>query len=356
MDRYRIMSHMSAGAHGVILKGTYASVADKTADEDIPDKYLLAIKRIFIRNKTIPLSIVREIKCLQFLRSDDNIILLEDVFAFGSSVNLVFPLLPVNMTTVIYDGPALTDDQCQCYVRQLLAGVQHCHSNGIVHRDLKPSNLLIDWSGVLKICDFGQARALPANGQLTADGEPPEVDSGNASATHSRDPMLTADEDNPCLSHQVCTRWYRCPELLYGADHYGYTVDMWSVGCIVGEMLQRWPLFKGESDIEQLSRVVQALGAPPPEWADELPDFRKIQFTVSDDRSVRDMWLRKIERRCRGQPLAVDLMAKLCVYKDRLTADEALRHPFVADCLVRADLLIKPQYIKHLVGPPISRR
>jgi len=71
MDRYKVLSHISAGAHGVILKGTYANAIDKS--NDVSQNYLLAIKRIFIRNKNIPLSIVREIKCLQFLRSHDNV-------------------------------------------------------------------------------------------------------------------------------------------------------------------------------------------------------------------------------------------------------------------------------------------
>ena len=74
MDRYRILGHMNAGAHGLILKATYANVADRsTSTANIADKYLLAIKRILIKNKTIPLTIVREIKCLQFLRSHDNV-------------------------------------------------------------------------------------------------------------------------------------------------------------------------------------------------------------------------------------------------------------------------------------------
>ncbi|CAG2171821.1 unnamed protein product, partial [Oppiella nova] len=281
------------------------------------------------------------------------IILLEDVFALGSSVNLVFPLLPINMTTIIYEMPALTDDQCQCYVRQLLDGVHHCHTNGIIHRDLKPSNLLIDWNGILKLCDFGQARALEPNlsrAPVSNDDESNDRDSGHVSNNGER------DDQNPALSHQVCTRWYRCPELLYGANHYDYAVDMWSVGCIIGELLQRWPLFKGESDIEQLSRVVQALGAPPEEWQDVMPDFNKIQFTVSNDSSAKSLWLRKLERKCRGQALATDLVVKLCTYKDRLCAEQTLRHPYVADCLVRQHLLIKPQFIKHLVGPPMSRQ
>jgi len=220
----------------------------------------------------------------------------------------------------------------------LLEGIHHCHSNGIIHRDLKPSNLLIDWNGILKICDFGQARAMPTNRELM---------------TQIKDKDSQA---NGMLSHQVCTRWYRSPELLYGSNSYDFSVDMWSIGCIVGELLQKWPLFKGESDIEQLCLVVTALGTPPELWVKELPDFNKIQFTnQSSQETSGNLWFRKFSRKSNTETGA-DLVAKLCRYTDRLDSAQALKHPYVADCIIKDDLLIKPNSIKHLVGPPKNRK
>jgi cell cycle related kinase len=228
----------------------------------------------------------------------------------------------------------VNDEQYAIYVRMLLEGVLHCHSNGIIHRDLKPSNLLIDWNGILKICDFGQARALPSNTELISEMKD------------------NTNDANGILSHQVCTRWYRCPELLYGSNSYDFSVDMWSVGCIIGELLQKWPLFKGESDIEQLCLVVTALGTPPELWVNKLPDYNKIQFTnQSSHEKSGDLWFSKFSKNCKNQ-IGADLVSKLCRYTDRLNSEQALKHPFVANSIIKDELLIKPQCIKHLVGPP----
>ncbi|XP_074063036.1 cyclin-dependent kinase 20 isoform X5 [Macrotis lagotis] len=116
--------------------------------------------------------------------------------------------------------------------------------------DLKPANLLISSSGQLKIADFGLARVF-------------------------------SHEGDRLYSHQVATRWYRAPELLYGARQYDEGVDLWAVGCILGELLNGSPLFPGENDIEQLCCVLQVLGTPSPQvWPEitELPDYNKISF------------------------------------------------------------------------------
>ncbi|RWS26343.1 cyclin-dependent kinase 20-like protein [Leptotrombidium deliense] len=338
MDKYRIIGNISSGAHGIILKGTYNwNMNNKSAAEK--QNCLIAIKRVFIKKRRdLPISLVREIKSLQLLSNHINIIPLLDVFAHGSSVNMVFPLLPLNLTTVIYEYD-LNDYQKAMYVYMLLEGVSHCHLNTIIHRDLKPSNLLIDWNGVLKICDFGQARALCS----TVEKEYIDVDSNDNAAPGY-------------MSHQVCTRWYRAPELLYGSNSYNEAVDMWAVGCITAEVLQRWPLFKGESDIEQLCLVVRSLGNPPISWANKLPDYNKIIFSEVDDENeiCYRNWDKLLYERCRNH-FAVEFVRSLCKYENRLTAQQALDHSFIKQLLVK-DLdekqLIRPQRIKQMTGPP----
>ncbi|KAG8516128.1 Cyclin-dependent kinase 7, partial [Galemys pyrenaicus] len=110
--------------------------------------------------------------------------------------------------------------------------------------DLKPNNLLLDENGVLKLADFGLAKSF---------GSP-----------------------NRIYTHQVVTRWYRAPELLFGARMYGVGVDMWAVGCILAELLLRVPFLPGDSDLDQLTRIFETLGTPTEEqWPDmcSLPDF-----------------------------------------------------------------------------------
>jgi cyclin-dependent kinase 12/13 len=108
--------------------------------------------------------------------------------------------------------------QVKCYMKQLLSGIEHCHNNGVLHRDIKSSNLLVSNDGILKIADFGLAT--------------------------SYDP----DNMRPMTS-QVITLWYRPPELLLGATHYGVGVDLWSVGCILAELLLGEPIFPGRTEV-----------------------------------------------------------------------------------------------------------
>lgn len=369
-ERFHVKGHLGAGAHGIILwavdreekssekaqhlkqmNDDSGTLSDERHTDDLNQETFFpwstlcrqyAIKRIFVPNRVIPIAVVREIKVLQYLRGHPNIIDLFDVCPSGSSINLIFPLLPTNLTALIYESH-LNLSQCSLYSRMLAEGIAHLHRNGIVHRDIKPSNLLIDWSGVLKLADFGQARAIDIG--IEINGQQAE------------------------LTYQVCTRWYRAPELLYGATDYDYDVDMWSVGCVIGEMIQEWPLFKGETDIEQLSLVVKALGEPSGKWTEQLPDFNKIQFVHEDNNEQMNedgqypTWLTNIRKQTRSAVTRcpdslIDLLSKLCCYTGRMSANQLLLHPFINQVPVDLDrnrLLVKSKNIKHLSGPRKSQ-
>jgi len=125
---------------------------------------------------------------------------------------------------------------------QLASGVAYLHDNWIIHRDLKTSNLLLNNRGQLKIADFGMARYI---------GDPPPPD----------------------LTQLVVTLWYRAPELLLGATRYGQAIDMWSIGCIFGELLTREPLLQGKNEVDQLAKIFELCGLPTEEtW----PSFRRL--------------------------------------------------------------------------------
>lgn len=160
---------------------------------------------------------------------------LKAVFPHGAGFVLAFEFMLSDLAEVVRHAQRpLAQAQVKSYMQMLLKGVAFCHANNIVHRDLKPANLLISASGQLKIADFGLARVFsPDGGRL--------------------------------YTHQVATRWYRAPELLYGARQYDQGVDLWAVGCILGELLNGSPLFPGENDIEQLCCVLRILGTPSPQ-------------------------------------------------------------------------------------------
>ena len=140
---------------------------------------------------------------------------------------------------------AFSPSEIKTLLLQLSSGVDYLHSNWILHRDLKTSNLLMNNRGQLKVADFGMARYY---------GYPP-----------------------PKLTQLVVTLWYRAPELLLGAEKYGAEIDLWSIGCIFGELLTKNPLLQGKNEVDQLSKVVirRALDL----LADSL--FRRSNFVVS---------------------------------------------------------------------------
>jgi cell division cycle 2-like len=124
---------------------------------------------------------------------------------------------------------------------QLVSGISYLHTSWILHRDLKTSNLLLSNRGVLKIADFGMARYF---------GDP-----------------------SPKMTQLVVTLWYRAPELLLGTERYGREVDMWSVGCIFGELLSKSPLLAGKNEVDQLSKIFELCGIPTEStW----PSFRRL--------------------------------------------------------------------------------
>ncbi|KAH8033020.1 hypothetical protein HPB51_005042 [Rhipicephalus microplus] len=150
---------------------------------------------------------------------------------------------PVGATLMCSNHASILD--VYDYLKQILEAILFCHQRRVLHRDLKPQNLLIDEKGTIKVADFGLARAF---------GIPVRV-----------------------YTHEVVTLWYRAPEVLLGAQRYSTPIDIWSIGCIFVEMINRKPLFHGDSEIDQLFRIFRTLGTPTEEnWPHvaQLPDYK----------------------------------------------------------------------------------
>uniref|UniRef100_A0A8C4QJ43 Cyclin-dependent kinase 20 n=1 Tax=Eptatretus burgeri TaxID=7764 RepID=A0A8C4QJ43_EPTBU len=259
---------------------------------------IVALKKVPLKrlDDGLPNQVVREIKALQEIGDNPYVVKLKDMFPHGPGFVLVFEYMVSNLSDVIQNAEHhLSEAQVKGAMAMLLSGLAFCHKNCIMHRDLKPANLLVSSTGRLKIADFGQAR------------------------------LFSRDHDH-LYSHQVATRWYRAPELLFGARKYDEGVDMWAVGCIFGELLNNSPLFHGESDIEQLCCIIGVFGTPNEHsWPEisELPDFHKITFRESLPRPLEEVVPD-------APPEAVTLLQRFLLYpsRQRIRAADALLHPY----------------------------
>ncbi|KAK8519127.1 hypothetical protein V6N12_012354 [Hibiscus sabdariffa] len=219
-----------------IGQGTYSSVYKA---RDLIHNKLVALKRVRFDNHDPESAkfMAREIVLLRRL-DHPNVIKLEGLIISPTSytIYLVFEYMEHDLVGLAsLPGIKFTEPQIKCYMQQLLSGLDHCHSHGVIHRDIKGSNLLIDSNGILKIADFGLACHF--------------------------DP-----HDSVPMTSRVVTLWYRPPELLLGASQYGGAVDLWSAGCILGELYSGKPILPGKTEVEQLHKIFKLCGSPTDEY------------------------------------------------------------------------------------------
>jgi len=229
----------------VLGEGTYGKVLKARCRQTGLFRAMKQMKLGSHSEEGVPSTAIREVAILKELQHE-NIVQLLDVFCKPGELILVFELLNSDLKKYMRSlGGKLTPHQVCDFSKQLLTGIEFCHANRIIHRDLKPQNLLIDNGTVLKIADFGLARAFSL-------------------------PI-------PQYTHEVVTVWYRPLEILLGSKLYSVPVDMWGVGCIVAEMATGAPLFAGDSEIDTAFKIFQKLGTPNETiWpgVSELPDFK----------------------------------------------------------------------------------
>lgn len=203
---------------------------------------------------------------------------------------------------IIHSHQPLTPEHTRYFLYQLLRGLKYIHSANVIHRDLKPSNLLVNENCELKIGDFGMARGL--------------------SAAHS-------EESRSFMTEYVATRWYRAPELMLSLHHYSLAIDLWSVGCIFGEMLGRRHMFPGKNYVHQLQLILSVLGTPP----------ESIIGTIGSERVrsyVRSLPLKTPEPFSvlyrQAEPAAIDLLGAMLRFdpRERISACQALAHPYLS--------------------------
>ncbi|XP_028753670.1 protein IMPAIRED IN BABA-INDUCED STERILITY 1 isoform X2 [Neltuma alba] len=219
-----------------IGQGTYSSVFRA---KELETGKIVALKKVrfdIFEPESVRF-MAREIMILRRL-DHPNIIKLEGLITskLSSSIYLVFEYMEHDITGLL-SSPDIkfSESQIKCYMKQLLSGLDHCHSRGVMHRDIKGSNLLVNNEGILKVADFGLAKF---------------------SVSGNKQP----------LTSRVVTLWYRPPELLLGSTDYGPSVDLWSVGCVFAELLFRKPVLQGRTEVEQLHKIFKLCGSPPDEY------------------------------------------------------------------------------------------
>lgn len=285
-ERYQMLTAVGSGAYGQVCSAVDVRTNRRVAIKKLVRPFQSAVhaKRTY-----------RELKLLKHMRHE-NVIGLLDVFYPANDSNqiyLVTHLMGADLNNIIRTQ-RLSDNHVQFLVYQILRGLKYIHSAGVIHRDLKPSNIAVNEDCELKILDFGLAR--PTETEMTG---------------------------------YVATRWYRAPEIMLNWMHYNQTVDIWSVGCIMAELLTGRTLFPGTDHIHQLNLVMEILGTPSDEFMAKITSESARSYI----RSLPPMRRKDLRQVITGaNPQAISLLEQMLEIDSdiRITAEKALAHPYLA--------------------------
>jgi len=285
-----------------IGEGTYGKVYRCVNKET---KELFALKKIYLNSEEegIPSTAIREIALLKEL-DHPNVVKLHNVIHYKQRLILVFEYCDEDLKHFIssYKDEEIPMKVIKNFMYQVYKGMAHCHHSKVLHRDLKPPNILVSKKKLVKLADFGLARAagLPVKN----------------------------------YTNEVVTLWYRSPDVLLGNTQYNSSIDIWSIGCIMAEMVNKIPLLMGKNEGDQLKKIFAMFGTPNEEEYPEvkdLKDWNKDKFEKKEPVPIHKICPRLDQA-------GLDLLSKSMKIdpKKRITAKQALEHPWFDE--VRDDL------------------
>ncbi|XP_014562165.1 hypothetical protein COCVIDRAFT_33027 [Bipolaris victoriae FI3] len=292
-ERYNVTKELGQGAYGIVCAATNNQTGEGVAIKKVTNVFS---KKILAKRA------LREIKLLQHFRGTITCLYDMDIPRPDNfnECYLYEELMECDLAAIIRSGQPLTDAHFQSFIYQILCGLKYIHSANVLHRDLKPGNLLVNADCELKICDFGLARGF------------------------SMDP----EENAGYMTEYVATRWYRAPEIMLSFQSYTKAIDVWSVGCILAELLGGKPFFKGRDYVDQLNQILHYLGTPNEETLSRIGSPRAQDY-VRNLPYMQKMSFQSLFKN--ANPDALDLLDRMLAFdpSSRISVEEALEHRYL---------------------------
>lgn len=295
--RWKFVRELGQGAYGFVV-----SAQDQISGETVAIKL---VTRLFEKTQ-LSKRALREISLLRHFANHENITGLIDMDVIAPDFNEIYLFMEpmeADLHQIVRSGQPLSNAHVQYFLYQILRAMKYVHTAGVIHRDLKPGNLLVNADCELKICDFGLSRGFDFE-------------------------TNPADENAGFMTEYVATRWYRAPEIMLSFRKYSTAIDMWSIGCILGELLGMKPMFKGKDYVDQLNIIIDVLGTPDEETLQRIGSVKAQAYIrslpVKEAKSFKSLFPQ-------ADDLALDLLSKLVTFDPakRSTVLEALKHPYL---------------------------